>query len=268
MEKNLTNIEKFLLSHKLLNDYLLFPLLSLRDLIEIAKVNRVMNKLVKNYFLYWKEELQLLAELHNLDLKSAPIDDTKLNAIKNNRKYLVKGTKANYRKIEMNSVNYLAGAHGESWAWSEDKRYWEFKENQESMFGGITPVLNYVWWINACVSIPKVKVGKYNVILRHGLNQYYEMKNVQTLTISFDNKEKKKVEVYKTNFMTKQMLSDFSNIFQNNYGRLFNFYITTIDLKEYTDELYIDLQLLFYLTEGTCKSGWLFDGFILEEVNQ
>lgn len=269
------NLQKHLKEHKLLYEHSLFPFFKFQELLELSKVNKLFNIMIKNKMLGWKNELSELAKEYNLDLESFSIDETKIKALKNKRKYLVKNTKANYIKIEMEGITYLAGLRGEIWAWYNDTRYWEFKETGESLFEGPTPYLKMVWWLDPRITVPNVKYGKYKFYLRHKIGRGCNMMLQATLKILIVESKEYQINkpynnlICEAQFINKDMFKEMVAFAKNGTNNLINSFIIDIDLTKILNKNQsIDLVFQFFNIEGTntCKSDWWCDGVILQEI--
>jgi len=273
MEKLNSNLKKVnrknILYHRDLINFNLVPYFNLKENIEFSKINSYFHKGIKRYFQNWEKELKNeLSVKFNLDLENSNIiiDLTKLEAIKNQRGFLIKGTKANYIQFLLDGHRQFALTRGEAWAHYDNTKYWEKCKFSNGSFGGESYHLKIVCWLDLSLNFYNVKTDVYDVFLRQALNLNHNMEDQLTLKIVVFT-ENREINIYEEQFMNKHMIDSLKKKFKNSSEKLNDCKITKIDLTKYTNQKECKVSISFWHKTGLCKNGWYIDGAFLEKHN-
>jgi len=273
MEKSLKKASLFMKSRRNLIKYNLLVYFSDLELVELLKINSNIFKIIKQYFLEWKNRLKLIAIDYKLDLTSSKIDNTKFEAIKNNRAYLVKETKANYIQFLDNGIRQYGLASGESWAHYHNPSYWKPVKCSNGTFGGLTHYLNDVCWLDTQLNLYNVRNGIYDVYLRQALNNSHNMNqdslNLKILFFPYGG-QAEPLEIWRSTFINNEMANFIKDKKNNNTNHnlieLKDCLLTRIDLSKFTDEKEGRIKIEFFHIDGWWKHGWYIDGVFIDKI--
>jgi hypothetical protein len=230
-------------------------------------INSTFFKAYKEYLTDKKNEIINLITSRKIELEYPNEKVTIIESIKNKIGYLIKNTRANYMQIFFNTFQHLALTRGEVWAHFDNPSYWNKVKLENSTFGGETFYLKNVCWLDLNINFNYVIPAKYDVYLRQGMKgKVFNLNNGLTLSIIadyFDVNEAiiKKVELYKTNFMSDEIIKSLKNEI------LVDTFITQIDIRSLpiSPNDFVKVKIAFFHINGYWKSGWYIDGGILRK---
>ena len=82
--------------------------------------------------------------------------------------YRVEGTDNVFRLICENGIATAAELR-QGWAWTNDQRYYEWIDWNDTIFTNPIPMLKSVCWYDPFLKVKYVNPGSYSLFLRHGL---------------------------------------------------------------------------------------------------
>lgn len=251
-EKSLKKL--YAIKSEVLN-YHLFPYLTKQDAMNISKVNKRMKKIISDYVKIWGNFIKKLKREYNLIINE--IDSNRIEAVCNKRKYLIKGKRASYMKIESESISHLIEFR-EIFSSFVETRYWKFIKIKNSL-NEVTPCLKNSDYINLNLNFSSVGIGLYDIYLKHGISDCFYMQNPLLLKcVSYNDNE-------------NIILGDYQ-ITQNNFidglnrmitpNKIIDVFLFQIDTRKINMSL-LNLTIEFY----SCGliSGWLIDGILIKK---
>lgn len=201
------NKNEKLIKLKLLFLYNLLPFFRLKELINLAKVNKFFHDLLKSYGELWREELNSLSKKWNFTIDV--IDPMREYANYMNRTYQSKDSKYNFVQITKNSIKSLHSA-----MFLENVKDYDY---QAAIYNQKIKSLNYISLPTIDFCFEKLPIGRYKLFVRAAVTStsFHHLTCKITCLLKLDseiqiisenifpNEENKEHLIYNSNLITK-----------------------------------------------------------------